>query len=405
LITIAILCYLLVSCNKNKVADIERGFGRDNSYEGIIESSFEKASVLYIDSSIINRGITGGSLFPPLIKDKAAYILGSGGELVKFRQSIAEWIYEPDSSGNSTIPISNIAIDSESNVYFITHAAELLKIGSNGKKVFCKPIRNGWNDLEDKKIKQRSGYAKLSILEDRIIVSFDSGYIAEVDTNGNIINSLMLGSSIAEGHSSASDIIALAITNNTFGSTDTLAILDEHLAFLLKKPINNARLVRNPVVKHNRIYLAGTVDIDQGRFGLVQAYDLNGMLLWEKRLMNMPRSISVADDSTLYIPSYSFGLGSSLNSLTAIGANGETLWNKSYKLDVMSPLYITDNYLLCYANDRNTNGIYRFSRAEGNMTDVVSVSDKGSFHFEPSLGFTGEIYLARSDSLGYGYIF
>jgi outer membrane protein assembly factor BamB len=394
-----------IACGNNEPSDRTESYNQSNSFENQKESSFEKASILFVDSLVAETKADGGSMFPPVHNKGNIYILGSEGHVVKFRQAVPEWIFEPAISDTSDIvPISNLVLSEIGEAFYIDSDLYIIKIGAGGELIYRNDLlieNTSENNIDSNTI----GEATLSINKETLTASFDSGIIINISQSGEVLQAKYFDSSLAEGHSADGGYIALALTQNDFLSSDELVILDDKLNQIRTVTVENVRLVRNPVISGGRVYLAGTTDLGDNRFGIIECYDLEGNKVWSKQLKNMPRSLSVARDSSIYIPSYSFGLGTSLNSITALDSKGETIWNKSYKMDILSALYITDNYLTCYAKDFQSAGIYRFDRQTGQMHDYVSISDKGNFHYRPSIGPLGEIYLSRIDSLSYGYVF
>lgn len=381
----------LFSCDDNEeVPEAIKNSTRANSYEAYNGTEFYRLTKLTVDSSVVASGLEDASFSQPILMDGNIYILGSGGNIVRYTETKADWIFK---ALDSTRPSSNLEVI-EGKSYYLDNRGNLHIISENGEESNSLELIPG----------ESLGTAYISHFGKDLLISTSDGRLMVVGSEGGIKSQREFPMGIAEGHASKGETIAVALTHNDFTKSDTLLLLDHKLNEIKAIGLENVRIVRNPIIEDDRIYVAGTRDLKNNRFGIVKAFTSDGEPLWEKEMMNMPRAISIAADTTLYLASYSFGLGSSLNSLTAFDANGEIMWNKSYKMDILSPVFITKESLYVYAADHKSTGLYRLSRNTGGNTGVVSLSEHGDYHFEPAIAPDGTIYLARTDSLGYAFV-
>ncbi|GAB5464819.1 MAG: hypothetical protein Kapaf2KO_02550 [Candidatus Kapaibacteriales bacterium] len=395
----------LLSCDEEKpTSNFEADYSLTNDFTGIADIDFENLKLYPISNKVLGENHQGGSQFTPLILSSSVYLTDASGRLAKYSQSELDWVVKPEGSAYSS---SKSIADNTGNLYYTVDGKSLISYSPKGD------LRWQTNLFESDNKSLGLTYISIAILgsSELVIITAESGVLAVVDaSNGDKITSFDLNA-IAASHSQVETegitLLAVPKTKNRFGATDTLKIFELNgngLSLMIDIPTEKMRITRNPIATESGVFITGTVDVSDQRMGLIRKYSYDGQVIWEKQILNMPRGLSYAEGN-LYIHSYSFGLGSSLNSITVLDSTGKTIWNRSYKLDILSEMIVTDKYLLMHASDGEAYGVYRILKENGDIRDYVSVSDKASLHYEFTIGPAGEILMARADSLSYGYIF
>lgn len=375
-LTIINLLFLLTSCEFNRSLEGESvNFNSDKSRT----SNYEKYDDFYIYSAFVDypdsQDTTGSYVSPLALASNKVVLTNRNGKVMLLTGKHIEWEAKLDSNA---MPMSAMCADQKQNIYVIANNGVLYSFSFTGDLRWKKYFRHSE--------KKRLVFSDLLILENAILVGSNKGLLAKIDFNGNTIWEKHFSTSISRTFAADDkENIALPLTHNSYGETDTLLFLNPSGERIWIWSHENFRIIRYPVISNDIIYIAGVKDSENDRVNLAFAINKNdGEILWKVDLKAVPRYISADSKNRLYVISYNLGIAMPITIINCFSENGEYIWEKFYESVAYSPLLISRKYLAFAGMTFNTEGVY-FMKKNGDFIKTVSLSNLPGVVMKPDV--------------------
>ncbi|MBX3043773.1 MAG: hypothetical protein KIT33_13455 [Candidatus Kapabacteria bacterium] len=331
-----VVSLMLLSCSKDypydeKDFNIYGGIGRTNAYEQF--GSFPLQ--LITDEPLVSEDSSGVVQTPLRLKSPYFALATSNGNILKINNSTFEKSFN---LGEKIIPAAGMAVDKNSNIYIIASDDKLYSINNDFELNWIKelPVKSS----------RALSYSDLLATVDGLYIGTNAGDIIKFDFDGNI--DWHYKSSLAVNKTFAADSLGniyFPMTNNTFGETDSLLCLDKSGKEKWSHGLENVRILTSTAFKNSRVFVGGSVDKDDERYGKLFCFDLSGNLIWASETTLPVRNISLDYDGNSYITSISSGVGEIQTGTLSFDFDGKERWRIYHGAAAVSPLMISDKYL------------------------------------------------------------
>ncbi len=385
---IILILILLLSCNSEPIYEnfnLYGGIGRTNSYENI-KTIYQR---LVVTDTIQPIDDASGSISTPLVLDNGRFCLSSlkGYILLTTREKVL-WNYK---LGPEEVVTAGMCADINRNIYCASNKGIVYSFNIEGK------LRWTFNIYDS--IYDSVQMSDLLVVNDRIIVSADSGKIFSLDTNGrkiweriSSINSTRTFSADEKGN------IALNLTFDEFNQTDTLLFLSKDGKELWKKSFNEIRLIKSPVIHKNKIFLIGIHTQNGERLSKIFVFDDDGNPIWEREISIFLRFISVDRNENIYLTGYNAGIGETISGIYCYSIEGNLKWRIYYEMSIPAPILIAKEFIAAVGMTRKAPGLYIMTK-EGELSRTISLSDSPTLFLQPNISKDGNIVFASTEKL------
>lgn len=322
---------LFLSCSKSGQEYAYNIYG--NSHR---TSSYESLGRFWTGVALLEKvnisDTTGFVSIPLSLKGNVFVTSTSNGYVVLFENTDLLWEVklEPDE-----YVISNLVASPKQEIIFITNHRNIYSISNSGQIIWKIQIPE-----------KASFFSTLLATNDGVFFTDSNSILYKVDYSGKIVwtKKLPLPSTNCFAEMSNS-ILAVIVTNDSLGATDTLLVLDKSGETKWKKFFDGIRLVRTPIVWNERIYLIGYKENRGEIVGLLICLDDKGKLLWTKEFGIVPRYISISNAGEIYLILYNSGLGETMSTIYKIDSTGKILNLQHISAIFYSPLFISEQIL------------------------------------------------------------
>lgn len=297
---------------------------------GFRTNSFEDfkniwSGIVYFEK--VNISDTGGfANFPLSLGDNEFVVSTNNGYITYFNERSLVWEIPLDLG---EYLVTSFAADRHKNIYFITNYLRLYSISKNGKKNWVITIEDSSKSI-----------STLLTSEDALYFSTSSNTLFKYSFDGKLLWKKKFSLSILHTFTLFKEGIVLNLSHYEYGKTDTLVYINKNGNEKWKFFSQNVRILKNPVVFQNRIFVYGVETVLEKDKGVLFSIDELGKLLWKKEFQSIPRFLSVSKNQELYLILYSIGVGQIMSELQKIDFNGITLDKQFIASNFYTPFFI-----------------------------------------------------------------
>jgi hypothetical protein len=285
---------------------------------------------------------------------------------------------------------AGLVADSAQNIYAVSSAGKLYSFGKqNDKPRF---ILN---------LFEKSGgfiiYSDPIVVSGGLIVAHSEGEIAKVSFDGKIIWEKNFDKYINKTFAADNDgNIILPLTNDLYGKTDQLTLLNSDGTERWIKDFPNTRFSGSPAVRDGKIYILGTRKYENYTFSTLYTIDLKGKILKKREFESHIRFISLARDGRIYLAGYNAGIAKPFGSVHMIQSDGEFGLVRFFDMSIPAPIMISGNSF-AFTGIGNE-GIALFVMSDqGHIMKVVQLDDVPEIRLKPFMIPGGVIAYAGLD--------
>jgi outer membrane protein assembly factor BamB len=392
IITLTILLtatFLISSCQREKSLDgiainLYGGTARTNNYEEF--GNFYNQLVL---TDIPPANDSSGAISAPISISSANTIIATiGGSIVSIYKDRKEWEYKlPQYS----VIAANMATDAKHNIYALDNDGNLFSISLGGalrwqKKIFTKK-------------EVLTTFSDLLSTSDGVVAASSNGEIKKIDFDGNIKWSVYRTLSTTQFFpSDEKGNIALPLTHDLYGKTDSLLLLNKDGQTTWQIALDSFRIAKSPVMFQGKIYLIGLKENNGNKIGTLFCIDMKGKIIWKKEINMHTRFISIANDGKIYVSAYNAGIAEAYSAVYCLNKNGNMLWSKFFEVAIPNPIMLSEDKLAFLASDKHSYSLF-FLNKQGFVERTVSLADTYLFRSQPVVSPGSNIILAGSERL------
>ncbi|PKL85159.1 MAG: hypothetical protein CVV22_09535 [Ignavibacteriae bacterium HGW-Ignavibacteriae-1] len=359
------------------------GETRANSYE-----SYGKLPMLMLTNETLLINDSSGIIQAPIAFGPQDYIIATrSGKIIRLMDTKSKWEYQLDSSLIALTGIAGITKDEISA--FVSSDHNLVSLNKDGKLIFKTKL-----EITNSKFLT---YSELLALNDAFIVGTNDGFIGKYDLSGKNQKQLQFENSITEMIASEKGIITFGVTQNLFGKSDSLIIADSDLNIKQQISIDNFRILHGPIIKNDKIYIAGATETENGRLGRIITYDTEGKLLHDIETDLVIRTISVDNEGNVYAAGFNSGVAELYSCLYAFDKSGVERWLLYLKSSVNSPIIICKKYITFVGLTTDGPGIFSIRHEDGLLTRLHPLNDLPLLYLHPTVTSEPMMVLFGSD--------
>ncbi len=349
--------------------------------------SYADVNIQKQDSVVINAR---GAVIPPLsISENETVFADKSGNIFLMTYISALWNYKLD---EGIFPVGTFAADLDKNIYFIASDDCLYSLDYKGKLRWKKQIiRNktryySFTDL----IAGRSGILLAASTGEFIKFGFDGKEIWRYNTR---LKPLEI---VPETNS---ENAILGLSNNEFGKSDSLLLLDKSGKIVWQKMVANTRLIQKPAFGNNTIFVGGLKENGKGRDSYLIAFDTLGNKKWEQMLPAMLRNIATDKEGNVYVTAYNSGMGRAKTGVYCYDSTGNQKWKQYLNISVPMPPMVANYEIALVGTNPDAIGVFFLQKDKGNLYKVLSLSNAPILNLQPTVSEHGNIIFAGADSL------
>ncbi len=362
------------------------GIVRSNSYEKFKEFVSNLIEVKSFDTT----GIPGANFEPLIVGISDYWLIGSGSYIAYINQDKVEQLIQTE---DTSLAASRPAADMNKNIYFVTLKGNIYSYSVDGTKRFELRFAGNISEFET--------FSDVLATKDGVYFASSSGRFIKINFEGKIIYEKQFGASVSRSFSADfDDNVYLGITHNVFGETDTLAMLDSKGDLVFSKAIDFVRLIRNPVVYDDIIYIAGQYQSGGVQGSLIACYDKTGFERWRQELPVFPRHISVNRKGDLYVCGFNTGVGEGMSGLFAYNRAGKQLWRLYITATVSAPMIIGKKKIAIVGNTPNGAALFFLDKNNGKMIADKALNEVPPFYSVPAVMGDGSLIFSINDRIG-----
>jgi len=388
-IILILIALMVVSCGSpfdEPTFNTNGGIARSNSYEQFKDFVSNFIEVKTFDTT----GKSGANFEPLVIGNFEFWLIGSGSYIAYINQDKMQKFIEIE---DASLAASRPAADGIKNIYFVTLKGNIYSYSIDGKKRFELPFANNISEFET--------FSDVLSTSNGVYFGSSSGRLIKIDFDGRLIYEKQFGAAISRSFSADKDgNIYIGITHNLFGATDTLAMLDTKGELVFSKPIDNVRLIRNPIVSDDVIYIAGQYQTDVIQGSLVACYDKTGFERWRQEIPVFPRHISINRKGDLYVCGFNTGVGEGMSGLIAYNRSGKQIWRLYITATVSAPMIIGKKKIAIVGNTPNGSAIFFLDKGNGKMIADKALNEVPPFYSVPAVLGDGSLVFSINDRIG-----
>lgn len=385
------LCLILVlsGCSKEKSLEGQlvnqfSNASRDNSYEKYGTFFNNSYKVDYIKSSD-----SSGTIVQPLVLSAFRTVFATtAGSIHLLYDDAVQWTYKLE---KNELIVAGMCADKEQNIYAVSNAGKVYSIDKDGK------LR--WKNNFIDSITKTTIFSDLLALEDGIVIGATNGIVRKYDFNGKMLWQIQ-NSTEPTKYFAANEqgLLAIPFTNNEFGKSDTLWLVEPNGNVKSKIGFDGIRLIKTPVFHKNNIYLIGMMDTNGTRTSFLYSLDLSGKIIWQKEIQTPARFLSVSEEGKIYVVAYHTGMGEYLSAVFCFSSEGKEEWKQFIDVLIPSPVIISEKLLAFAGYGKDVPGFY-FYRPDGTLAKVISLHDAPNFLAVPTVRPDRVIILPGSEKL------
>jgi len=372
ILILVIALIVLLSCSSNNLPErpsySRADKGRSNSFE---EIEYFQTGLMRIKP--IGELQRQGSITAPFIFNNGFIVTcSSDSYLILSNGTTFLWEYQiPDNAVMSSEPVADV----DNNFYFATNDGFIRKI-YDGKLV--------WERKLDKK-SDLDAMLDLLIYEDFLYCG-NSKTLAKFSLDGDLVWSKEFSSDILENIAiSENGNTILSLSQNEFGKTDTLVVLNKEGIEVWKTSENEMRIIKPAISQGDYIYVVFVKNTINGKVSLVKCYDLNGREVWANEINIVPRNLSVSNDDHLYLAGYNSEMGMRSTGIFAFNNEGKRDWQIWFEYSVPTPLFISQKMIGFAGSNGKAYGLFHLDRSTGELLQNISLNDEEPILLKPSV--------------------
>lgn len=387
-----LLALIINSCGdpfKEKVFNASASYTRANDYTEYRRFSTNLLETKYFDNKSDTQQSSGSHLEPLVVGYNDYYLFGSDGTISFISKDILKTTFMvPDSTPISTRP----AADEKQNIYFITLKPILYSFDNLGKMRWQINLSDEFDPFEL--------FSDILAVNDGVLVGTTSGKLYKVSFDGKLIfkkhyNTSISRSFAADEHGN----IYFVLTKNTFGDTDNLVMIDKKGNEKFNKPIDFVRIVKNPVVKGDNIYLIGYMQNVNKSSSLLICFDKRGFEKWRQELPVFPRFLS-ADEHNAYVIGFNTGVGESMSGIFSFNRVGKQNWRLFISATVTAPLLVGSSKSAIVGTTPNGAAVFFVDNENGKLIEDRALNEVDTFYTVPAVTADGSIIFGMSARRG-----
>ncbi|HOM03966.1 MAG TPA: hypothetical protein PLU67_00570 [Candidatus Kapabacteria bacterium] len=374
---------------KEGVFNAGGSFTRSNDY-----SNYKKFSINVLEAKRFDgrsdTSLTAGSQIEPLVVGNNDYYLISADGTISFisKDILKSTFMVPDSTPVSTRP----AADHEQNIYFVSLKPILYSFNNHGEKRWEYKFSDEFDPFEM--------FSDVLATNDGVLIGTTSGKLIKVSFDGKLIFQKQYNTAISRAFAADENgNIYFVLTKNTFGDTDNLVKIDKNGKELYNKPIDFVRIIRNPVVSGDNVYLIGFMQNADKSGSLLICFDKRGFEKWRQELPVFPRYLS-ANEQNAYVIGYNTGVGETMSGVFSFSRTGKQNWRIFLSISATSPLIVGKAKSAVVGTNPNGAGIFFLDNDNGRLIEDRSLNEIDTFYTVPAVTGDGSIIFAMSARRG-----
>lgn len=385
-----ILAIAISSCSDDYKYDeldynLYGGIGRTNSYEHFGDFPLQ----LVTDDKIVSDDSSGVIQSALRLKSPYTILANVKGKILRVNNLTVDKQFEIDSN---FVPASGIAADNNSNIYFISSNDILYCLDFN--------LKLKWKNKIPIPESRTLSYSDLLVTKDGIILGANTGNIIKYDFGGKVV--WQYKSSLAIGKTFSVDSagnIYLPLTNNEFGTTDSIASIDKNGKLNWQTALPQTRILSSTVYRNGKIFVTGAKEFDSKRNGATYCIDKTGKIIWAAETTLPGRNVSVDYDDNCYITGISSGVGEISTGIYCFDKKGKEVWNIYVGAAAVSPLIISEKYLGFTAFTGDGAAMLFLRKSDGLLVRNHSLSNLPPLYLQPLVSDDATIRLFGSNKL------
>ncbi|HRP01046.1 MAG TPA: hypothetical protein PLE30_00190 [Candidatus Kapabacteria bacterium] len=382
-----ILILSLFSCsNKREFAQYNHygGFDRNNDFSIIGDFNFT-----IVNTTKISLNNFSGCYQTPLYLGDDDYIVPTiDAKINLVRLDTIIWSYKVDNNLNL---LADIVADSSKNLYFVNLDGNFISVNINGKERFNVNI----NPLK----LQLFTITEPLIINNKIIIGTNNGDLLCYDTNGKLIWSNKFSLPLSKVFSAdKGDNIYIGLSNNQFGTSDTLIKIGKLGKEIIRKPTENLRIISPIINRDGKIYFAGGKRTIDGVSSEIVCLDDKLNILWKKEVPVLVNQLS-HNGKTLFAGGFASGVNEYKTGIYTYDTNGKELWNNYLDAKISSPMLIGEDFFVLTATNENGAGIFVLSNSKGELIKTHSLSNETPLYLIPTVSDNRDLNFFGSQTL------
>ncbi|MFA5511354.1 MAG: hypothetical protein WC313_02805 [Candidatus Kapaibacterium sp.] len=381
---------LLSSCsedyeyNENDF-NLNGGIGRTNNFEHFGNTPLQLA----VENNLISDDSSG--VIQTALRLKSPYWIVStvNGNIIRLNNNTADKYFKIDSS---YVTATGMTADKNQNIYFIASDDRFYALSEN--------LELKW--IKDLPVRQSRAltYSDLLALDDCIYIGTNDGDIFKYDNEGNLKWSIKSSLAVVKSFSAdSSGNIYSALTNNSFGANDSLICIDSGGNILWGKELTSTRILSSSVYSKGRIYVSGSYDTEDDRFGKTYCFDRNGNEIWNSQSSLPGKNVSVDNMGNCYVAGISSGVGEVKAGIFSFDKFGKESWKLYFGAAPISPLIISEKYLSLTSFTGDGAAYLIFRKSDGLLVKNHSLSNFPPLYLQPVVADDATIKLFGSSKL------
>ena len=241
-------------------------------------------------------------------------------------------------------------------------------------------------------------YSEPLITDDGIIIDTSYGLLEKFSFSGSVTWMNKYNSSVTKLFSELKnkDLI-IPLTNNQFGGTDSILLIDKNGKFKKSVKLDNFRILTQPLISEDKIVISGAVDIKNERFSVVKCFDSNLNKVWSIEIGVMVNEISSDNSGNIYFSGYSSGVGESMTGLFCYDKTGKLNWQTYFKLQIASQILVSKDFLPFSATSHNGAGIFIVTKDKGILCKTHPLNEMPLVYLNPAVGVDRSLIFVGSD--------
>jgi len=348
----------LISCGNQKEKEPYNLYGNSQR-----TSSYERLGRFWMGISLLEDAgcsdSSGFATFPLALSENKFVAATNIGRVFLFQHTRLQWEFKLDSG---EYLLSNFVASPREDILFITNKNFLYSVSISGK------------------LNWRSYFADSSIIFSTLLATKEAVYFAsqkflyKFNYKGELLWCLPLSlESTMTFTEFSNDNLILNLTFNEVNRTDTVIFVNKLGKIVWKRPMDNVRLLRSPVVWKNKIFVFGYTFDNTTELGFLFCLDSTGKMLWMKDFGMIPRYLSISDDGKLFLCLYTSGLGETISTIYKLDDNGEIVSKQHISAIFYSPFFISQQ-ILCAVGYTRGNPTLIFLDSELNLLKTMDLT-------------------------------
>lgn len=387
------LLLILTSCGnpfEEPVYNASASYTRSNNY-----SNYRKFSINVLETKYYGKTKddtlehSGSHLEPLVVGSNDFYLLGADGSISFISKDILQARFTvPDSSPVSTRP----AADIEQNIYFVSLKPIIYSFNKTGKLRWKYVLSDTTDPFEM--------CSDVLATKDGVLVGTSSGKLFKFSFDGRLIFQKQYNTAISRSFAADDNSnVYIVLTKNTFGDTDNLVMIDPQGNEKFNKPIDFVRIVKNPVVSGDNIYLIGFMQTNAKSGSFLICFDRRGFEKWRQELPVFPRFLS-CNEQNVFVIGFNTGVGESMSGIFSFSRAGKQNWRLFISATVTAPMLVNSSKSAVIGNTPNGAAIFFVDTDNGKLIEDRGLNEIDTFYTVPAVTGDGSIIFAMSSRLG-----